>query len=89
MLGYYTRVKGRAITFVPGEALLQAMKDIGVATTTAPYNADGILRVPKLNNAEVCLLEISSAYNKAGQAKISFNHHKAMFALLAMIRTTA
>ena len=42
---YIRRIKGRAITFVPGEALLQAMKDIGVVTTTAPCNADGILRL--------------------------------------------
>ncbi|KAG2224802.1 hypothetical protein INT45_005326 [Circinella minor] len=86
---YISLAKGRAITFVPGEAPLQAMTNIGVATTKAPYNADGILRVSNLDKAEICLLETSSAYNKAGRAKISFDHHKAMFALLAMIKNTA
>ncbi|KAI9274792.1 hypothetical protein BDA99DRAFT_432212, partial [Phascolomyces articulosus] len=38
---------------------------------------------------EICLLETSIAYNKAGRAKISFDHHKAMFALVAMIKNTA
>ncbi|KAI9493730.1 hypothetical protein BDB00DRAFT_737962, partial [Zychaea mexicana] len=38
---------------------------------------------------EICLLETSSAYNKAGRAKVSFDQHKAMFALLAMLKNTA
>ncbi|KAI7852941.1 hypothetical protein BDC45DRAFT_536784 [Circinella umbellata] len=86
---YISMAKGRTVTFVPGEAPLQAMNNIGVATTKAPYNADGILRASNFNKAEICLLETSSGYNKAGRAKISFDHHKAMFALLAMMKNTA
>ncbi|KAI9275460.1 hypothetical protein BDA99DRAFT_431081, partial [Phascolomyces articulosus] len=31
----------------------------------------------------------SNAYNEAGRGKVSFDHHKAMFALLSMIKNMA
>ncbi|KAI8145745.1 hypothetical protein BJV82DRAFT_678530 [Fennellomyces sp. T-0311] len=73
----------------PGEAQVNAMTSIGAATTKAPYLADGRLRVTDIDNMEICLLETSNAFMKADKAKVSFDHHEAMFALLAMVKKTA
>ncbi|KAI9273085.1 hypothetical protein BDA99DRAFT_433040, partial [Phascolomyces articulosus] len=51
--------------------------------------ADGIPRVKDLDDIEICILETSNAYDDAGKAKVSFDHYKAMFASLSMIRNTA
>ncbi|KAI8145751.1 hypothetical protein BJV82DRAFT_499539, partial [Fennellomyces sp. T-0311] len=50
------------------------------------YLADGRLRVTDIDNMEICLLETSNAFMKAGKAKVSVDHHKAMFALLATVK---
>ncbi|KAI7860029.1 hypothetical protein BDC45DRAFT_495507 [Circinella umbellata] len=81
--------KGTKVSFIPGEAPLKAMTNIGAATSTAPYLADGILRVADVDDAEICLLETSNTFDEAKKAKVSFDHHKAMFALLLMVRNTA
>ncbi|KAI8150211.1 hypothetical protein BJV82DRAFT_503469, partial [Fennellomyces sp. T-0311] len=39
--------------------------------------------------AEILLLEISNGYNKAKNSKRSFDHHKAMLGLLAMLKHIA
>ncbi|KAI9272984.1 hypothetical protein BDA99DRAFT_425257, partial [Phascolomyces articulosus] len=53
------------------------------------YNADAILRATNIGNAEICLLEISNAFDETGRTKISFDYHKAMFGLLSMIKSIA
>ena len=83
---YIRLSEGTKVSFVPGEASLRAMTNTKATTTNAPFLADGILRLPEMDGLEICLLKTSNAYNKAGRAKISFDHHKAMFALLSMIR---
>ncbi|KAI7847468.1 hypothetical protein BDC45DRAFT_491661 [Circinella umbellata] len=65
------------------------MTKVNATTTSKPYNADAILRATDIGNAEICLLETSSAFDKAGRPKISFDHHKAMFGLLSMIKSIA
>lgn len=42
-----------------------------------------------MDDLEICVLETSNALNEAGRAKVSFDHHKEMFALLSMIRNQA
>ncbi|KAI7855701.1 hypothetical protein BDC45DRAFT_438937, partial [Circinella umbellata] len=53
------------------------------------YNADGILRANSFSNLEVMLTEVSCGYGKAENSKVSFDHYKDMFGLLAMLRTFA
>ncbi|KAI9361473.1 hypothetical protein BD770DRAFT_418843 [Pilaira anomala] len=54
------------------------------------YNADGTLILEHLNSAiEILLTEVSSGYGSTEAGKISFDHYKAMFGMLAMIRTVA
>ncbi|KAI7880819.1 uncharacterized protein EV154DRAFT_540078 [Mucor mucedo] len=53
------------------------------------YNADGTLIVNNFSAIEILLTEVSSGYGKNEAGKISFDHHKAMFGMLAMIRTVA
>ncbi|KAI7858492.1 hypothetical protein BDC45DRAFT_434027 [Circinella umbellata] len=60
------------------------MTKVNATTTSKPYNADAILRATDIGNAEICLLETSSAFDKAGRPKISFDHRKAMFGLLSI-----
>lgn len=86
---YIRLSRGITITFIPGEAGLKAMTNIGVATTNAPYLADGILQLTGMDDIELCFLETSNAFDQAGKAKISFDHHKAVFALLSMVRNMA
>ncbi|KAI7859906.1 hypothetical protein BDC45DRAFT_563937 [Circinella umbellata] len=69
------------VSFVPGEAILKAMNNTKTAIPKAPYIADAILRLVYLDDLEICVLETSNAYKEAAKAKISFDHHKAMFNL--------
>ncbi|KAG2215965.1 hypothetical protein INT45_008579 [Circinella minor] len=59
----------------------------GPATTLKPYNADAIHPATDIGNAEICLFETLNAFYKDGRQKISFDHHKAMFGLLSMIKS--
>lgn len=63
--------------------------DLKPANSNTPYLADGVLRLAQYQNIEVCLLETSKAMKKAGKSKISFDHHKGMFGLLAMMKRLA
>ncbi|CEP18244.1 hypothetical protein [Parasitella parasitica] len=54
------------------------------------YNVDGKSLVEASSTDEALLSEVSwSYYSKNSKGKTSFDHHKAMFGLLAMIRTIA
>ncbi|EIE91084.1 hypothetical protein G6F46_009389 [Rhizopus delemar] len=53
------------------------------------YNADGTLIVNDLYAIEILLTEVSSGYGSNEADKISFDHYKAMFGMLAMLRTVA
>lgn len=50
------------------------------------YKADGIITI---NDIEVCILEISHALNQANIRKSSFDFHKGLYGLVAMIKTIA
>ncbi|CEJ03243.1 hypothetical protein RMCBS344292_17231 [Rhizopus microsporus] len=83
---------GRSVLFFPGEIELNAMtmqlQSQGITDGRLKYNADGKILVEDLST-EILLSEVSSSYGENSKGKTSFDHHKAMFGLLAMIRTTA
>lgn len=78
--------------FFPGEIELNSMimqlQSQGITDGRLKYNADGKILVEDLST-EILLSEVSSSYGKNSKGKTSFDHHKAMFGLLAMIRTIA
>lgn len=89
----YLRNINHNVTFFPGEIELNAMtlqlKQEGMNDRRYKYNADGTLRVNDLSATEILLTEVSSGYGSSDAGKISFDHYKAMFGMLAMIRTVA
>ncbi|RCH92266.1 hypothetical protein CU097_012392 [Rhizopus azygosporus] len=52
------------------------------------YKADGVFRLLKLCNIEVLLLEASGAYGSTDKTKKPFDHHKGMFDMLPMLKST-
>ncbi|CEG71361.1 hypothetical protein RMATCC62417_07106 [Rhizopus microsporus] len=52
------------------------------------YKADGVFRLLKLCNIEVLLLEASGAYGSTDKTKKPFDHHKGMFGMLPMLKST-
>ncbi|KAG2196235.1 hypothetical protein INT47_007662 [Mucor saturninus] len=89
----YLRNVNHDITFLPGEIELNSMttqlKQKGVNDGRYKYNADGTLIASNFSAIEILLTEVSSGYGLKEVAKISFDHYKAMFGMLAMIRTVA
>ncbi|KAI8363893.1 hypothetical protein BD560DRAFT_333803, partial [Blakeslea trispora] len=59
----------------------------GITDGRLKYNADGKILVEDLT--EILLSEVSSSYSENSKGKTSFDHYKAMFGLLVMIRTIA
>ncbi|KAL7322607.1 hypothetical protein PS15p_211586 [Mucor circinelloides] len=64
------------------------LQDQRMTDGSPKYNADGKIMVEDLST-EILLFEVSSSYGENSKDKTSFEHHKAMFGLLAMIRTIA
>lgn len=88
----YVRQKGTLVKFLPGEIELKAMTlqcQKGLTNSHYRYKADGIIISDKDFDLEILLIEVSNAFNSTGNTKISFDHHKAMFGMLTMIRTIA
>ncbi|KAI8977658.1 hypothetical protein BDF20DRAFT_821809, partial [Mycotypha africana] len=53
------------------------------------HNADGIIRLRGFYDIEVLLLETSGHFRNKDTRKICFDNNKGMFALLAMLKSTA
>ncbi|CAO3695775.1 unnamed protein product [Rhizopus stolonifer] len=89
----YLRSVNHNVTFFPGEIELDAMtiqiKQKGIMDRRYKYNADGKLIANDFSATEILLTEVSSSYGSNDTGKISFDHYKAMFGMLAMIRTVA
>ncbi|KAG1150125.1 hypothetical protein G6F37_000614 [Rhizopus arrhizus] len=83
------RKNGYKVTTFPGEEELEAMKkqqqSQRLTDNRHKYKAGGIVRYD--SNNEILFMETSAAYNNAPSEKCSFDHYKAMFGLLAMIKT--
>lgn len=76
--------------FKTGEVPLQAMKNqTNDSNEAGIYLADGVIRFYKIKQLEVLILETSSSFNKSDKVKSSFDHHKALFSVLAMLKTVA
>lgn len=80
------------ITYLPGEVELTSMTEQlskqGLLDTRYIYKADGKIRI-NTNKQEVLIVEISNALYQATKEKISFDHSKAMFGMLAILKTLA
>lgn len=64
------------------------LKEGGLVDRRYKYNADGIISTNS-HTLEILLAEVSNGYGSNDQNKISFDHNKAMFGMLAMIKTIA
>ncbi|KAI8143394.1 hypothetical protein BJV82DRAFT_514846 [Fennellomyces sp. T-0311] len=89
-------ISNQQFQFVPGEEQLVAMsvqlkRRLPMFSEREAYNADGVVRltIDKGFTTELLVLETSRAYNKAEKTKSAYDHHKAMFALLAMVKALA
>lgn len=65
------------------------LKQQGIRDGRLKYDADGLLRADDFCGLGMLLTEVSSGYGKHDNRKVSFDHYKAMFGLLAMLRTLA
>ncbi|KAI7874548.1 hypothetical protein K492DRAFT_137713 [Lichtheimia hyalospora FSU 10163] len=65
------------------------MNSQGLTDGRYRYCADGIMSADDFSGLEFLLTEVSSGYKNGDTSKISFDHYKAMFGMLAMIRTLA
>ncbi|KAG1558248.1 hypothetical protein G6F49_004678 [Rhizopus delemar] len=53
------------------------------------YKADGVVRLQEAHDIEICLVEASGKYLNQETRKIHFDHHKANYGCLAMLKTIA
>ncbi|CEG74360.1 hypothetical protein RMATCC62417_09595 [Rhizopus microsporus] len=53
------------------------------------YKADGVVRLQEAHDIEICVVEVSGEYLKQETKKIYFDHHKANYGCLAMLKTIA
>ncbi|CEG76176.1 hypothetical protein RMATCC62417_11108 [Rhizopus microsporus] len=65
------------------------VKEQGDTGWSLQYNADGVIYVDGFSHLELLLTEVSSGYGSNDTEKVSFDHYKAMFGMLAMIRNIA
>ncbi|CEG81395.1 hypothetical protein RMATCC62417_15605 [Rhizopus microsporus] len=77
------------IGFFPGEEHLLLMskqqKKLGLMKDDRyHYNADGAIRLQGFHNVEV-----SGSFGATGMTRTNFDHHKAMFGLLSVLKTLA
>jgi hypothetical protein len=79
--------------FVPGEEDLLAMttqlKNVKNFNKQNIYKADGVVRLNKLDDMEILVLETASPFGVDERSKIAFANSKGMFALLSMLKTIA
>ncbi|KAI8391397.1 uncharacterized protein BYT42DRAFT_490602 [Radiomyces spectabilis] len=68
--------------------MTKQLRSQGIVDGRLKYNADGKIQL-RGNGLELLLSEVSSSYGINDKGKTSFDHYKAMFGLLAMLRTIA
>lgn len=80
------------IAYLPGEAELTSMtkrlSGQGLLDNRFKYYADGKIRT-NTDKQEPLILEASSSLSRTSQDKIAFDYTKAMFGLLAILKTLA
>ncbi|PHZ09803.1 uncharacterized protein RHIMIDRAFT_245995 [Rhizopus microsporus ATCC 52813] len=89
----YLRCKGNKVTFLPGEIELEAaraqLKNKRMTDDRYKYNVDGMIYADDFSHLELLLIKVSSEYVSNDTGKVSFDHYKAMFGMLAIIRNIA
>ena len=89
----YLLRKGYSVTFLPGEvelaAITKQLQQSRLKDDRYHYNADGILLASDFSGHEILLTEVSNGFGSNSNGKSSFDHHKAMFGMLVMLRTLA
>ncbi|KAI8384210.1 hypothetical protein BD560DRAFT_322234, partial [Blakeslea trispora] len=53
------------------------------------YKADGVVRLQESHDIEICVVEVSNEYLNQDNRKIYFDHHKANYGCIAMLKTIA
>ncbi|KAI9272533.1 hypothetical protein BY458DRAFT_474085 [Sporodiniella umbellata] len=53
------------------------------------YKADSVVRLQGAHDIEICVIEVSNEYLNQDNRKIYFDHHKANYGCLAMLKTIA
>ncbi|KAI9006244.1 hypothetical protein CLU79DRAFT_780551 [Phycomyces nitens] len=85
----YLRSVSHIFTSFPREIELDTMttqlQPKGTNDHWYKYNTDGTLRANDISSTEILLTKVSSDYRSNDAGKISFDHYKAMFGMLAMI----
>ncbi|KAG0745759.1 hypothetical protein G6F57_001287 [Rhizopus arrhizus] len=71
------------------EAMTVQLKNKGMTDGRYKYNADGLICANDFSSLEILLTEVSSGYGSGDSSKASFDHYKAMFGMLSMMRTIA
>ena len=86
------RTKKYDITYLPGEielnSITEQLNQEGLYDSRYQYKADGKIKV-NTSKQEILILEVSSALDQATQEKINFDHSKAMFGMLSILKTLA
>ncbi|KAL0142727.1 hypothetical protein V8B55DRAFT_1328378 [Mucor lusitanicus] len=80
--------------FKRGEANLVAMSKQLIALglkvdDKSQYKADESIKLYRIKQLEILLLEISGSLGNTDKVKINFDHHKGVFGSLAMLKTIA
>jgi hypothetical protein len=80
--------------FKVGECALKSMskqlKELKIEEDDkSQYKADGIIKLFKMKEIEVLLLETSGSFDYKDRVKINFDHHKGTFGSLAILKTIA
>jgi hypothetical protein len=93
MMNKYICDKGNTVTFLPGEIELDAisvqLKEKRLNDSRYKYKVDGIISSNGYSDLEILLTEVSNSYKSNDGGKINFDHYKAMFGMLSMLRTIA
>lgn len=71
------------------EAMTTQLKNKGMTDGRYKYNVDGLIYANDSSGLEILLTEVSSGYGSGNGSKVSFDHYKAMFGMLSMMRTIA
>ena len=80
----------KGVDFVVAEACLSSLKkQSSNQDSRYQYKADGIIRLFRMKDLELLLLEKSGHYGNCNQTKISFDHHKGVYGACAMLKQIA
>lgn len=72
------------------ESMSKQLKANGISVNEKScYETDGLLSLFGIKKLELLLVETSGHFGNTDQAKVKFDHHKAVFGLLSMLKIIA